>query len=179
MRDKRINVVPDLKYSLQQACADRPAPDWHRLLANEALLVPCVCRYQRTLRLMKMIPTWECWCAEPEWFEICKSMDSTDRKKFKAWWEVIYEAQRPSVVSAGKDDKQAVVFALLVVAQEVAKRDGILRSLDPAKFGIDEEHAQKIVESVLKRAKDLLPRKVAAGVAEASALLRPKYYGRL
>jgi len=173
---KRVNVASDLSTSLHTAAAINKGlrQDWHTIIGNESHLLPIICRDQRTFRVAHLIPTWDLWTQTEKWWAIAKQINGREAAKYRAWWEVIYLAQRPEVVRL-RDDTASLVFALLMVAQEKARRDhGKIRLLDSSEMGLPVEHATAIQEAILARMDNLLPREVAPG-ADVLALLRPKY----
>lgn len=132
--------------------------------------MPSIMRWQRTLRAAKLVPNMWAFEQTELWFEIRKETDATDQRRFRAWWDLIFDVQRHP------DDKESVLYAVLAVGNEQARRSyGKCADLPPARFKLEPEHAMAIVETVKRLFSDLLPREAAAGVLNASALLRPKY----
>lgn len=155
---------------LEKVLRDGGLTKWKDILAQEGHLIPLLMMYQRSMILAKVIPSWEVWEDSKAWFEIKPQLDSTDARKFKAWWELLREVQR------FQDDGQAVQLALMFIIQEQAVRSyGKKVPINGARHGFTDPVAiEKVLHAVLTRIEDLLPREVAAG-ADLAGMTRLKF----
>lgn len=174
-QSKRVTVSTDLKTNLRTAVNEGTPESMHNLLANEGQLVPFLARIQRSLRLAGLIPTWEVFFQTEPCYDLLRKMDGTERRKFMAWYRLIYTAQRVGKCSASEDDIKALTFALLAVAARKLQQDGgKIRLMDGTPFGIDPEHSNEILGCVMQHYADLQPCKLAGTAAGAAAIIRPK-----
>lgn len=147
----------------------KPKQDWHKLIANEGYLIPFILIEQRTMRLVKLIPTFDMFRQTEQWFNIRRQTDSPEQRRFGVWWELLFDVQRH------QDDMDSIKLALAYIVQEQLKREySKCRPVDPAYFNIFDDHALKIQIAVNSRIANLLPRQVAPGV-DVDALLRIKH----
>ena len=158
---------------LEKALRDNGATNWKAILGREGYLIPLLLMYQRTMRLALVIPTWAAWEDSEAWFEIKGQLDSTDVKKFKAWWEMIRAVQRHD------DDKAAVSLALSFVVQEQCLRGyGRKRQVNAGHYGFsDLADVAKVFDEVMRNIENLMPRDVAPG-ADLAGMTRLKFDNR-
>ena len=174
-QSKRVTVSTDLKTNLRTAVAEGTPESLHNLLADEGQLVPFVARIQRSLRLAGLIPTWEVFAQTEPFWDLQRKMDGTERRKFRAWYRLIYTAQRVGKCSASEDDTKALIFALLAVAARKLQQDGgKIRLMDGADFGIEPEHGNEILGCVMQNYVDLMPCQIGGSAAAAAEIVRPK-----
>jgi hypothetical protein len=149
---------------------DQKQANWAKVIANESHLLPFITVQQRTMRAAKLIPTFELYSQTEVFWRMRKAgVDGALLRKFRAWWELLFEVQRYP------DDEATIKLALAYVVQEHLQQGyGKNMPVDPAQFGIvGLDHVAKVQIAVKSRIKDLCPREVAAG-ASAESLLRLK-----
>lgn len=128
-------------------------PNYMRLVRFESELIKFIRLRMNTLRLAKIVPTWTNYiCSSSDWREVSANMNEDGRKKFRAWWKMIFEVQRH------ERDMSSVQAAVAYLTREKAQRSySKTFPIDPAKFGLPADHAWRIEEHVKRNYEALNP----------------------
>lgn len=143
--------------------------DWDKLIRFDSHLIPYILLMQRTMRIAKVIPVFGAFAELREWRAIRAATTGELQRKFRAWWNVIFESMR------NIDDQSSVKLAMCYVVQrQLEVQYGKHLPVYPAQAGVNDiEHAEKIREAVLLNFQDLMPTEIVPG-ASVSAILAPK-----
>jgi hypothetical protein len=147
---KAVRSVKDLK-ARQMSEQER----LRSIIHDDGKLINHVVLLQNTMRLAKLIPSWEAFCDSEHWFEM--SADINDQlavKKFRAWWQLIF------MITSGERKKQhvdseAIVLAVQTLVVERARRAYGKNSEIPRAVHIPFARQQEIKIEALSRYEDL------------------------
>ena len=122
---------------------DQGRRDLHALAAREVLLIPWIRLQMRTLRLLKIDPTWSNYVATPEGWMVEKETDAATIDKIAAWWELVYNVARDD------KDRNSVVLACLYVLNEKQRRGGGKEfPVNCKRWGVSEDRARVVLDTV-------------------------------
>jgi hypothetical protein len=147
---KAVRSVKDLK--------ERPMSEQDRLrriIHDDGKLINHIILLQNTMRLAKLIPSWEAFKDSEHWFEMGRDInDQLAAKKFRAWWELIFkitngERRRAHI------DKEAIVLAVQTLVLERSRRAYGKTVEIPRAVHIPFEQQQQIKIEALSRYEDL------------------------
>ena len=119
---------------------------WIEIVKDERLLIRHVALIQNSMRCAKVIPTWSNFYAMNYRREADRYLDSRAWKKFRSWWDLIYDIG--DIDRSANKAKLGYAWAFLVT-EHMARKHNKPRGLSEAKFGISAEQAGKLREAVL------------------------------
>jgi hypothetical protein len=124
---------------------------WKRVVRHEPLLAKHIRTNMRTMRLAKIIPTWEALMQTSYFKQMTGFLDPIEVAKYQAWWETIFE------ISDGEDlHKNKALFMLAVITREKLRRVYAKEMLlDARKYGLSEAEEARIKDAALSRFEDL------------------------
>lgn len=120
---------------------------------NDSSIISHAMIAQRTLRLMKLIPTWSTFTANEFGSELFRSLDYNSLKRYRNWWELIFEITTPD-----QEQERVKLAIAYLVQRKLWLAYGKMKPVDPAEFGItDVELAAKIQTAAFRRYEALVP----------------------
>lgn len=124
-----------------------------RMAQHDSSIILHVLRAQRTLRLMKLIPSWTTMCSNEFGSELFAALDFNALRRYRNWWELIFE------ITTEKQERNRIQLAIAYLVQrKLAAGYGKSRRVDPVRFNItDQTLAQRIMDATLKRYEALVP----------------------
>jgi hypothetical protein len=131
-------------------------PNYMLVVRDESSLIKFIRLRMSTLRLGKIIPTWSNYISSTsDWREIERTLTWDAKKKFRAWWIMMFELMRH------EKDLPSVQLAVCYLVRERQRRSYSKEfKIDPAKFGVPSDHAWKIEEHVKRHYESLNPEKL-------------------
>ena len=120
---------------------------------NDLSIIKHVLRTQRTLRLVKIIPTWKNLITSQYGHELMRALGGPEIQRYRAWFMLLFEITTP------KQEKNRIELAFAYLkARKLKLAYGKTVDVQPHRFGItDEELAEKIRFETLLRYEALQP----------------------
>lgn len=122
------------------------------LVRYEQQLFRVIGAQQRTLRLIKLIPSWEVFMQTEAFFELRKVLDGVEMRKYRATWRMFFELMRDE-----KDNASILCATVYLVAERAHRQYAKVLTVKPEAWNIPPEHATKIKEFVQTHYEDLNP----------------------
>lgn len=144
--------------------------DLNTLVAYDGKLIPYIKAQQNSLRLLKIIPTWQNFTMTDAYrdFQTKGGITITEIRKYRAMWNLLFELPRD------RKDHRTIALAFCYLVSEIQRRGGDKpMRVDPIKYGIkDTNHSERVKEYVLKHFQDLVPPQ--GGPMQQNLIIRPE-----
>lgn len=120
---------------------------WHNIVSSDKEIVAHIRRNQDTMRLTKLLPTWTNFATTSYWWEACHYLDERMRRKYRAWWELLF------IITEHNQDREAFAYAYALLLAAAVNRKAADRQqiVTYEAFKLPEARAAKIREAVLSR----------------------------
>jgi len=147
---KAVRSVKDLK-ARQMSEQER----LRRIIHDDGKLINHIVLLQNTMRLAKIIPSWEAFEDSEHWFGMAEEInDKLAAMKFRAWWNLLF------MITNGDrkkqhEDREAIILAVQTLVLERARRSYGKTVEIPRAVHLTFERQQEIKIAALSRYEDL------------------------